>query len=267
MTSSEHKASVTASSPNRSMVSGATKTGGRNSYGRVTMRHKGGGHKRRHRAIDFFYNKHDIPAKVESIEYDPNRSAYIALLCYADGERRYIIAPDELEVGTEIVISQNAKQKAGNRMPLSEIPVGTFVHCVEFKPGGGAKLARSAGNSVEVQAKGKKHVTLKLPSTEIRKVPKEAWASIGEVSNPEHRLQTIGKAGRNRWLGKRPQVRGRAMNAVDHPVGGGEGRTGRGTRKQKTKWGRPAGKGQKTRKPKKYSDKLIVKRRTKKKKK
>lgn len=249
------------------LVAGLNKKSGRNNMGRITTRHKGGGHKRKYRFIDFKYDKKDIPATVETIEYDPNRSAFIALVCYKDGERRYVIAHDEMETGDEFVVSKGAPVKPGNRLPLSEIPVGTTVYNVELKPGGGAKIARSAGNSAEVTAREGKYVNLKMPSTEIRKVLSGCWATVGEVSNPEHGRRVIGKAGRNRWLGKRPTVRGVAMNAVDHPYGGGEGRTGRGTRRAKTQTGRPSGKGQKTRRPNKYSDKLIVERRKKKRKK
>lgn len=251
----------------KKLTKGFRRGSGRNSDGRITMRHRGGGHKRTYRFVDFIYDKKNIPATVESIEYDPNRSAYIALVCYNDGERRYVIAHDDMEVGDEIITSEDASTKAGNRLPLSNIPVGTSVYNIELKPNSGAKIARSAGNSAEVMARDGGYVHLKMPSTEIRKVPEGAWATIGEVSNPQHNRRRLGKAGRSRWLGRRPKVRGVAQNAVDHPFGGGEGRTGRGTRKQKTKWGRPAGKGEKTRKKNKYSDKLIVERRKKKKKK
>lgn len=267
MTTPSYRERLTADSPHKKLTKGFRRGSGRNNLGRITTRHVGGGHKRRFRDIDFRYDKKNIPAKVETIEYDPNRSGFIALICFADGERRYILAPRTLEVGDELLFAEDAPQTPGNRMPLSEIPVGTFVYNIELNPGGGAKLARSAGNAAEVIARDKKYVTLKMPSTEVRKVPANAWASIGEVSNSEHKLRVIGKAGRNRWLGKRPTVRGSAMNAVDHPMGGGEGRGGRGHRHQKTKWGKRVGKGQKTRPTKKYSDKLIVSRRKKKKRK
>ena len=234
---------------------------GRNSAGRIAVRHKGGGNKRRYRQIDFAYNKRDIPATVETVEYDPNRSGFIGLVCYKDGERRYVLLPRQTRVGDTILTSEKAPARVGNRLPLKKVGVGTFVYNVELKPEGGAKLARSAGNYAEVIAQDAGYTHLKMPSTEIRKVPDKAWASIGEVSNEEHRLVVIGKAGRSRWLGKRPTVRGSAMNAVDHPHGGGEGRAGRGHRRARSKWGKPTGKGQKTRRAKKYSRNLIIKRR------
>ncbi|MCB9816674.1 50S ribosomal protein L2 [Candidatus Nomurabacteria bacterium] len=255
------KLSSTKSNPLKSLTKGKRSTGGRNSAGRITTHYRGAGNKRTFREIDFKYNKKDVPAKVETIEYDPNRSGFIALVCYADGERRYILAPRNLEVGDEIIVSEKAKVKTGNRLPLAAIPVGTFVYNVEINPGAGAKLGRSAGNAIEVVAQDSKHTTLKMPSTEIRKVLNTAWASIGEVSNEEYRLVSIGKAGRARHMGLRPKNRGAARNAVDHPHGGGEGRSPRGHRRQRTKQGRPTGKGQKTRSPKKYSNKLIVSRR------
>lgn len=256
-----YKKSLTAKRPHKSLTRGGKRDVGRNNAGRITMRHRGGGHKRRHRLIDFRYEKHDIPARVETVEYDPYRSGFIALICYQDGERRYVLLPQEVKVGDTVLSSEKAPKKPGNRMPLSKIPVGTFVYNVELKPEGGAKLARSAGNYAEVVAHDAGYAQLKMPSSEIRKVSDKAWASIGEVSNAEHRLRNIGKAGRSRHLGRRPTVRGSAMNPVDHPHGGGEGRAGRGHRRQRTKWGKPAGKGQKTRRVKKYSDKLIVSRR------
>lgn len=252
---------LTASKPQKSLTKGGKRGVGRNSFGRITTRHKGGGHKRKYRDIDFKYNKTDIPAKVETIEYDPYRSGFIALVCYKDGERRYILAPKSVKVGDEVVVSEKAKLKAGNRTILKNIPVGTFVYNVEIKPQSGAKIARSAGNFAEVIAHDSGYIHLKMPSTEVRKVLETAWASIGEVSNDEHKLVNIGKAGRSRWLGIRPTVRGSAMNPVDHPYGGGEGRSGRGLRRAKSKWGKPTGKGQKTRTPKKYSNQLVVRRR------
>ncbi|MEX0652111.1 MAG: 50S ribosomal protein L2 [Candidatus Paceibacterota bacterium] len=252
---------VTASEPYKKLTRGQQRHVGRNSQGRITTRHKGGGHKRLYRDIDFLFNKKDIPAKVETIEYDPNRSAFIALVVYADGERRYMLLPQSLKVGDTVIVSDKAPLKPGNRLRIKNIPVGTFVYNVEIKPEGGAKLARSAGNYAEVIGLDGGYTLLKMPSSEVRKVLENAWASIGEVSNEEHKLVNIGKAGRNRWLGKRPTVRGSAMNAVDHPHGGGEGKSGRGHRRQRTKWGKPAGKGQKTRAPKKYSNTLIVRRR------
>ena len=241
---------------------GGKRSVGRNSQGKITTRHKGGGHKRVFREIDFYFlDKCDIPAKVDSIEYDPNRSAFISLVCYRDGERRYVIVPQSVKVGDEIITSEKAGLKVGNRTLLSRVPIGAFVYNVELKPKDGAKIARSAGVSVEIVAIDGKHALLKMPSSEIRKVSKNSWATIGEVSNPEYRLINSGKAGRSRWLGIRPTVRGFAMSAYAHPYGGGEGRTGVGHKRLRTKWGKPAGKGQKTRSTKKYSDKLIVERR------
>lgn len=255
------KLSTTKSNPLKSLTKGKSSTGGRNSQGRITAHYRGAGNKRTFREIDFSYTKKDVPARVESLEYDPNRSGFIALVCYADGERKYVLAPQNLKVGSQILASEKAKVKTGNRLPLHTIPVGTFVYNVEIKPGGGAKLARSAGNAAEVVAQDSKYTSLKMPSTEIRKVSREAWASIGSVSNEEYRLVDIGKAGRARHMGLRPKTRGSARNAVDHPHGGGEGRSPRGHRRQRTIQGRPTGKGQKTRSPKKYSNKLIVSRR------
>lgn len=255
------KLTSTKSNPLKSLTRGKKSTGGRNSDGRTTNLYRGAGNKKSYRQIDFKYNKKDIPAKVETIEYDPNRSGFIALVCYADGERRYILAPQELKAGDTIVVSATAKVKVGNRLPLAAIPVGTFVYNVEINPGAGARLGRSAGNYVEVVAQDGHHTSIKMPSTEVRKVINTAWASIGSVSNEENRLVSIGKAGRARHMGIRPKTRGSARNAVDHPHGGGEGRSPRGHRRARTKQGRPVGKGQKTRAPKKYSNKLIVTRR------
>jgi len=255
------KLTSTKNAPLKSLTKGKKSTGGRNSAGRITAHYRGAGNKRAYREIDFKYNKKDVPAKVETIEYDPNRSGFIALVCYADGERRYILAPQNLNAGDEIIVSEKAKIKTGNRLPLAAIPVGTFVYNVEINPGAGARLVRSAGNAAEVVAQDSKYTTLKMPSTEVRKILNTAWASIGEVSNEENRLVNIGKAGRARRMGLRPKTRGSARNAVDHPHGGGEGRSPRGHRRQRTKQGRPTGKGQKTRSPKKYSNKLIVSRR------
>ncbi len=255
------KLTSTQSNPLKSLTKGKRSTGGRNSDGRTTNFYRGGGNKRTFRLVDFVYNKKDIPAVVETIEYDPNRSGFIALICYKDGERRYILAPQALQKGDTVITSETAKPTVGNRLPLFAIPVGTFVYNVEIKPNGGAKLARSAGNYIEVVAQDDNHTTLKMPSTEIRKVTKTAWASVGSVSNDEHRLVDIGKAGRARHMGLRPKTRGTAKNAVDHPHGGGEGRSPRGHRRSRTAQGRPTGKGQKTRSPKKYSNKLIVQRR------
>ena len=255
------KLTSTKSNPHKKLTKGKRSTGGRNSSGRITTHYRGAGNKRTYRLIDFKYEKKDVPAKVETVEYDPNRSGFIALVCYADGERRYILAPQKLKQGAEIITSATAKVALGNRLPLSAISVGTFVYNVEINPDGGAKLARSAGNFAEVVAQDARHTTLKMPSTEIRKVLNTAWASVGEVSNEEHKLVKIGKAGRARHMGLRPKTRGAARNAVDHPHGGGEGKSPRGHRRQRTKQGRPTGKGQKTRSPKKYSNKMIVSRR------
>jgi large subunit ribosomal protein L2 len=256
-----YKNTLTANKPKKGLVKGFRRGSGRNNAGRITVRHKGGGHKRKYRQIDFKYDKRGIPAKIETLEYDPNRSGFIALILYADGERRYILAPRSVKVGDALLISEDAPLTPGNRVPLAKVAVGSFVYNVEIKPEGGAKLARSAGNFIEVIAHDSGYTHLKMPSTEIRKIPENAWASLGEVSNGEHKLRNLGKAGRNRWLGKRPTVRGSAMNPVDHPHGGGEGRAGRGHRRARTKWGKPSGKGQKTRRAKKYSNKLIVSRR------
>jgi large subunit ribosomal protein L2 len=255
------KLSSTQSNPRKQLTKGKRSTGGRNSDGRITTHYRGGGNKRTYRIIDFKYDKREVPATVETLEYDPNRSGFIALICYADGDRRYILAPQKLAVGDQVVASETAKVKVGNRLPLHAIPVGTFVYNVEINPGAGARLARSAGNHAEVVAQDEKHTSLKMPSSEIRKVLKSAWASVGSVSNEENRLVSIGKAGRARHMGLRPKTRGAAKNAVDHPHGGGEGKSPRGHRRQRTKQGRPTGKGQKTRSPKKYSNKLIVNRR------
>ena len=252
---------TTQSNPHKSLTKGKRSTGGRNSAGRITTHYRGGGNKRTYRLIDFKYDKHDVPAVVESIEYDPNRTGFIALVCYLDGERRYILAPQKLAAGDKVVTSETAKVKVGNRLPLRAIPVGTYVYNVEINPGAGARLGRSAGNVIEVVAQDAKQTSIKLPSSEIRKVQNGAWASVGTVSNEEHRLVSIGKAGRARHMGLRPKTRGAAKNAVDHPHGGGEGKSPRGHRRQRTKQGRPTGKGQKTRSPKKYSNKLIVSRR------
>jgi large subunit ribosomal protein L2 len=255
------KLTSTQSNPLKALTKGRRSTGGRNNQGRTTTLYRGGGNKRTYRLIDFKYNKKDVPAVVETVEYDPFRSGFIALICYADGERRYILAPQALGKGAVVITSETAKASIGNRLPLSAIPVGTFVYNVEIKPGAGAQLARSAGSYIEVVAQDAKHSTLKMPSTELRKVLNTGWASVGQVSNEEHRLVSIGKAGRARHMGLRPKTRGTAKNAVDHPHGGGEGKSPRGHRRQRTKQGRPTGKGQKTRSPKKYSNKLIVARR------
>ena len=238
-----------------------SKSGGRNNTGRITTRHRGGGHKQHYRIVDFKRNKDGIPAKVERLEYDPNRSAYIALVLYADGERRYIIAPQGLSAGDEIMSGQDAPIKAGNTLPLRNIPVGSTVHCIEMKVNKGAQLARSAGASVQLVAREGAHATLRLRSGEMRKVLIDCRATIGSVSNPEHSLRKLGKAGATRWRGVRPTVRGVAMNPVDHPHGGGEGRTS-GGRHPVSPWGTPT-KGYKTRSNKR-TDNMIVRRRNKK---
>jgi large subunit ribosomal protein L2 len=235
-----------------------TKSGGRNNKGRITTRHVGGGHKQQYRVIDFKRNKDDIPAKVERLEYDPNRSANIALVLYADGERRYIIAPSGVKAGDAIMSGLHAPIKVGNTLPLRNIPVGSVVHCIEMKPGKGAQMARSAGTSAQLVAREGGYATLRLRSGEMRKVPADCRATIGEASNSEHSLRKLGKAGATRWRGVRPTVRGVAMNPVDHPHGGGEGRTS-GGRHPVSPWGMPT-KGFKTRKNKR-TDKLIVRRR------
>lgn len=259
----EYKKILTAKKPEKSLVFGKRKTGARGSNGRISMRHKGGGHKRLLRDIDFNYIKKDIPARVLTLEYDPNRTGFIALIVYKDGEKKYILAPQKLKTGDEIIVSENAEIKVGNRLPLYKIPVGALIYNVEIIPNSGARLARSAGNYAEILAIDEKHATIKLPSSETRKVSKLAWASVGQVTNEENKLMTIGKAGRQRWLGVRPTVRGSAMNPVDHPYGGGEGRQKRGTKRPKNIWGKVTG-GVKTRNKKKYSNKLIIQRRKKK---
>ncbi len=245
----------------KGLTKGKRKTGGRNHHGRITMRHIGGGNKNLLRDVDFKFKKRDVPGRIEAVQYDPQRSAFIALVVYKDGERTYIVAPKGMKKGDQVLTSENAPPVVGNRLPLKKIAVGTFVYNVEIQPEGGAKLARSAGNFIEVIANDLGYAFLKMPSSEVRKVSENCWASIGGASNDQHKLRKEGKAGRNRWKGIRPHVRGSAMNAVDHPHGGGEGRMGRGLRRAKTKWGKPSGKGQKTRSPKKYSNVFIVSRR------
>lgn len=250
---------ITKSEPEKSLLAPVKNKGGRNSRGRITVRHQGGGHKRRYRKIDFKRNKIGIPATVASIEYDPNRTARIALLVYADGEKRYIIAPDGVTVGQTLHNGRDATPDTGNCMPLQNMPLGTFVHAIEMKPGKGAQMARSAGTFAQLTAKEGKYVTLKLPSGEVRMVPGVCVATIGTTSNPDHMNIDWGKAGRKRWLGVRPKTRGVAMNPIDHPMGGGEGRASGGH--PRSPWGQPA-KGFKTRKKKKQSDKMIVRRRS-----
>jgi large subunit ribosomal protein L2 len=248
---------VTRSEPEKRLTKPGHKSGGRNTYGRKTSRHRGGGHKRKYRVVDFRRDKDGIPAKVASIEYDPNRNARIALLHYRDGEKRYIIAPAQLAVGDMLQSGQGAEIRPGNALPLRYIPVGTTVHAVELKPGGGAKLGRGAGAAIQLVAKEGQFATLRLPSTEMRRVSIDSRATIGQVGNVEASLVSIGKAGRNRWKGKRPQTRGVAMNPVDHPLGGGEGKSS-GGRHPVSPWGKPEGR---TRKKGKKSDAMIVRRR------
>ncbi|PCI20860.1 50S ribosomal protein L2 [Candidatus Wolfebacteria bacterium] len=265
MSTVTYRGVLTTSKPEKSLTKGRKRHVGRNSAGRITVRHKGGGHKRLYRTIDFKYDKIDIPAKFQSIEYDPNRSAFIALVAYNDGEKRYVVAPKGIEVGDSFIVSADAPIKVGNRILMKNIPVGTFVYNIEIKPMSGSKIARGAGVFAQVIANSDGYTHIKMPSSEVRKVPDMGWASIGEVSNDEHKLRVIGKAGRSRWLGIRPTVRGSAMNPVDHRHGGGEGRQGIGLRRgPMTPWGKQA-LGVKTRKPKKYSNVFIVSRRNKKK--
>jgi len=250
---------ITRKAPEKSLVEPLKKSGGRNNHGRRTARHRGGGHKRQYRLIDFKRDKLEVPAQVASIEYDPNRSARIALLHYRDGEKRYILAPLGLSVGDEVVSSTEADIKPGNALPLGNIPAGTMVHNVELKPLKGGQLARAAGAAVQVMAKEGKNAHLKLPSGEVRMVPLACRATIGQLSNVEHESISLGKAGRQRWFGKKPHVRGVVMNPVDHPLGGGEGKSS-GGRHPCTPWGVPT-KGYKTRKKPKESDRDIIKRR------
>ena len=252
---------VTTNDPEKSLTKGFRRGTGRNNTGRITTRHKGGGHRRLYREIDFTYNKIDVPYTIKTIEYDPNRSGFIGLAQYKDGEKRYVLLPNNARVGDTFVSSEKAPQTPGNRTPIGNMLVGTFVYNIELRPKGGAKLARSGGDYAEILAKDGGYVDVKLPSTEVRKVPANAWASVGEVSNNENRLVNLGKAGRSRWLGIRPTVRGTAQNPVDHPHGGGEGRQGRGRRRAISVYGKPTGKGQKSRRAKKYSNKFIVNRR------
>jgi large subunit ribosomal protein L2 len=255
-------AEITRSEPEKSLLAPLHKTGGRNNNGRITTRHQGGGHKRRYRIIDFKRNKDGVPAKVATIEYDPNRSARIALLHYADGEKRYILCPGRLAVGDVVMSGSGVDIKAGNSLPLADIPTGTIVHAIELQPGRGAALARSAGTSAQLMAKEGAYAIMRMPSTEMRMVPLGCRATIGIVGNADHDGITIGKAGRNRWLGKRPTVRGTAMNPVDHPHGGGEGKNKSAGRHPVTPWGVPT-KGHRTRNKKKASSSLIIRRRKK----
>ena len=254
-------AEITKSKPEKSLTTSLNKTGGRNSNGRMTSRRRGGGHKRRYRIIDFKRDKFGVPAKVATIEYDPNRSARIALLHYADGEKRYILAPRGLQVGQAVTAGPDAEPKPGNALPLANVPPGMPVHNIELVPGAGGKLVRGAGTSATVSAKEGTHALVALPSGEIRKIHLKCLCTIGQLGNVEHSTIKIGKAGRNRWLGRRPKVRGSAMNPVAHPMGGGEGRGG-GGRPPVSPWGKHA-KGGKTRNKKAISDKFIVRRRSK----
>ncbi|MDP4219505.1 MAG: 50S ribosomal protein L2 [Bacteroidota bacterium] len=255
---------ITSTTPEKSLLNKLSKSGGRGNTGRITSRHRGGGHKRMYRIIDFKRNKTGIPAKVATIEYDPNRNCRIALLHYADGEKRYILAPEGLAVGSTISSGAEVDIVTGNSLPLKNVPLGTFIHNVELKPGRGGQIARSAGNSCQVMAKEGDFATLKLPSGEMRKVPIECTATIGTIGNSDHFNISWGKAGRSRWLGIRPQTRGMAMNPVDHPMGGGEGKSksGGGRKHPKSPWGTLA-KGYRTRKKKNASSQFIIKRRTK----
>ena len=253
-------AEITKKSPERSLLAKKDKHAGRNSYGRITVRHRGGGNRRKYRIIDFKRNKDGMPATVIGVEYDPNRSANIALICYADGEKAYILAPEGLTDGMTVMNGAGAEVRVGNCLPLSEIPVGTQIHNIELYPGKGGQLVRSAGNSAQLMAKEGKYATLRLPSGEMRMVPIECRASVGVVGNGDHNLVNIGKAGRKRHMGIRPTVRGSVMNPNDHPHGGGEGKTGIGRPGPCTPWGKPA-LGLKTRKKNKQSNKYIVRRR------
>jgi large subunit ribosomal protein L2 len=252
--------SITKSTPEKSLLAKQKRSSGRNTYGRITSRHRGGGHKRRYRIVDFRRNKDGVPAKVAAIEYDPNRNARLALLHYTDGEKRYILAPVNVAVGDMLASGSGAEIRPGNAMPIRNIPTGTVIHAVELRPGGGAKMGRAAGTAVQLMSKEGDLALLRLPSGEMRNVLLDCRATIGQVGNTEAELVKIGKAGRNRWKGKRPQTRGVAMNPVDHPLGGGEGRSS-GGRHPVSPWGKPEGR---TRKNNKASDKYIVRRRTKK---
>lgn len=263
MSTVTYRGVLTASEPLKSLTFGGKRDVGRNSAGRITVNHKGGGHKRMFRVVDFKYDKRDIPAKIESVEYDPNRSSFISVACYADGERRYVITPKSVTVGDKFIVSENAPVKPGNRLKLKNVPVGTFIYNIELHPGGGAKLVRSAGNYAEVLGNDQGYSMVKMPSSEVRKIDENCYVSVGSVSNEEQILVNIGKAGRSRWMGIRPTVRGTAMNPVDHPYGGGEGRQGRGTKRPKTRTGKVTG-GRKSRRANKYSDIFIVTRRVKK---
>jgi large subunit ribosomal protein L2 len=261
MTSLDY-AEITTDKPEKSLLAPVKRKGGRNNQGKITVRHHGGGHKRQYRIIDFKRNKDGIPGRVATIEYDPNRTANIALINYADGEKRYILAPKGLEVGMTIVSGPEADIKVGNALPLQNIPMGTTIHNIEMKPGKGGQLVRSAGTSAQLLGKEGKYVIVRLQSGEVRLILGVCRATIGEVGNEQHELVNIGKAGRNRWLGKRPTVRGSVMNPNDHPHGGGEGKTPIGRKSPMSPWGKPT-LGYKTRNKKNKSDKLIIRRRKK----
>jgi large subunit ribosomal protein L2 len=252
---------ITTDSPEKSLLAPQKKSGGRNSQGRLTVRQRGGGHKRRYRVIDFKRNKHAIEATVSSVEYDPNRTAFIALLNYADGEKRYIIAPQGIEVGSKVIAGPGSIPEVGNSLPIGEIPLGTVIHNIELQPGKGGAIARSAGSWAQLAAReGEKYAVVKMPSGETRLVLQTCVATIGTVSNSDHSLTVLGKAGRKRWLGRRPRVRGVAMNPVDHPMGGGEGKSSGGQPRSRTGL---YSKGKKTRSPKKASNKFIISKRKK----
>ncbi len=256
----EYRKYLTSTTPEKSLVKGFRRGSGRNAFGRITTRHKGGGVKRKFRMIDFQYDKKDVPGRVASVEYDPNRTGFVALIIYKDGEKRYILVPADVKVGQEIIASEKAPLESGNRMKLKNMTVGAKVYNIELTQGKGSALVRSAGSSAEVVAQETGFTTVKLPSGEIRKIVSENWASVGAVSNPEHQFQRLGKAGRARRLGIRPRVRGTAMNPVDHPHGGGEGRTLLGRPSPRTPWGKVA-RGVKTRGKKKRSNIFIIQRR------
>jgi large subunit ribosomal protein L2 len=264
MSTVTYRGVITTNKPHKALTIRLKSHSGRNSRGVITVRHKGGGNKKLYRLVDFKQNKIDVPGKIETIEYDPYRSAFIALVVYKDGERTYVLAPKGLKVGDGIISGDKVPVKTGNRTALKNMAIGTTVFNIELKPGSGGKLARSAGSYAEVQGQEGKYTILKLASKEIRKVLSKNKASFGQASNSDHNLVKIGKAGRSRWMGIRPTVRGSAMNPVDHPYGGGEGRQPRGTKRPKTKWGKVVG-GVRTRNKKKWSSKLIIKRRFKKK--
>lgn len=261
MTTVPYRKYLTASEPYKPLTKGLARRAARNSFGRITVRHQGGGHKRLYREIDFLFDKKEIPAVIQTVEYDPNRTGFIGLVAYKDGEKRYVLLPKDIKAGSPFVVSQKAPIEVGNRTVLKNIPVGVFVYNIEVRPNEGAKMVRSAGSFAQVIAQDSGYTHIKMPSSEVRKIKDNSWASIGAVSNDENWLVNIGKAGRSRWMGIRPTVRGSAMNPVDHPKGGGEGRQGRGRRREINVYGKPTGKGQKTRNTKKYSQKFIVSRR------